>query len=278
MSIIEKVRVSFQRELKIPSVKQIAGESLFLGIFVCLLLIVFQPFGTSEDQMDDKVLKLGGYGIIVFVLFYLGKYLIYKAFKTSNISLKQELAVLSVTFLIVLMATFIYHQLIIDVAFAIRNFPVFGLFGVAIGIIPFGILIYHKIITNKVIIKDSAITGDDSKITIVLFGTNNNEVFKFVEKDILYLQSSANYVEVVFLHKQNLEKVLIRNTLKNIEKQLQSKNFQRIHRSIVVNINHFYKIRNKEGKKYLELPDRNLSLTVSKSYLSSLELKLKDFS
>jgi hypothetical protein len=85
--------------------------------------------------------------------------------------------------------------------------------------------------------------------------------------DLLYLESSDNYVSIKHLQNEQLKSELIRNTLKNIEKTFENSSLLRCHRSYIVNIKRVSIVR-KEGtsmKLILESPTYE-EIPVSRGY------------
>lgn len=52
------------------SARAVLLKGLAMGVFIALVLIVFQPFGTAEAEIKNKNLFLSGYGLIVAVGFW----------------------------------------------------------------------------------------------------------------------------------------------------------------------------------------------------------------
>ncbi len=67
-----------------------------------------------------------------------------------------------------------------------------------------------------------------------IFVRHNEVMVKIIIADILYLEADRNYCQVFT---KNSSYLLV-NTLKNMEDKLPSEQFQRIHRSYIVNVNH----------------------------------------
>lgn len=67
-----------------------------------------------------------------------------------------------------------------------------------------------------------------------IFVRNNDIMVKIIIEDIYYLEADRNYCQV--FTKNNT--YLLVNTLKNMEDKLPSDQFQRIHRSFIVNLKH----------------------------------------
>ncbi|WP_255297457.1 LytTR family DNA-binding domain-containing protein [Anaerophaga thermohalophila] len=85
--------------------------------------------------------------------------------------------------------------------------------------------------------------------------------------DLLYLESSDNYVSIKYLQNNRPKSVLIRNTLKNLEKEFENSFLLRCHRSYMVNVNKASMVK-REGnnmKLQIESPD-NIFIPVSRGY------------
>ena len=90
-------------------------------------------------------------------------------------------------------------------------------------------------------------------------------------KDILYIESSDNYVLVHYKFNETTEKYLLRNTIKNLEKTLRSFNIIRCHRSYMVNVlNVVRKEKSAKGFTLYLKGMEQVAIPVSKSYTSEL--------
>ena len=113
---------------------------------------------------------------------------------------------------------------------------------------------------------------DPTKIRLEGVGKEYLEVYK---DDLFYVQAADNYVDVFHLDRQSnnadLKKETMRQTLGALEDQLSSyPQFLRIHRSMLINLNHTLKPVRK-GVVTLHKNDHSIELPVSKSYQEKLE-------
>lgn len=93
--------------------------------------------------------------------------------------------------------------------------------------------------------------------------------------NILYIESSDNYVIVHYDNLGKHKKYLLRNTLKNIESFLGKSSILRCHRSFLVNFSRVKILRRTKEGLVLELDAENMpELPVSKSYQASVSQKL----
>jgi DNA-binding LytR/AlgR family response regulator len=107
----------------------------------------------------------------------------------------------------------------------------------------------------------------EQKITIML-------------ENLLYIESSDNYVTIHYLNKSKLSHFLIRNTLKWMDENL-TKNSQlvRCHRSYIVNLDNVKVLRKNKGGIFMELDVVNTpDIPVSNSYYEQVMIKFSHYS
>ncbi len=97
---------------------------------------------------------------------------------------------------------------------------------------------------------------------IILKGENKLDVLQINPTDLVCISSADNYVEVHYLKGKNLQKKLLRNTLKNIHADIP--NLVRVHRSHIINPIHF-----KDWKNSTTLSLTQLEVPISKKYKES---------
>jgi hypothetical protein len=87
------------------------------------------------------------------------------------------------------------------------------------------------------------------------------------KENLLYIESADNYVEIWYLNKEAPTKLVVRNSLKNIEKDLANTNVIRSHRSYIVNLEAVKVIRRQKDGIYMEFGiDRVPDIPVSERY------------
>lgn len=91
------------------------------------------------------------------------------------------------------------------------------------------------------------------------------------KENLLYLESSDNYVNIYYQHKEKISKFLLRNTMKKMEELFQNSEIIRCHRSYMVNFEKVKIIRkDKEGLQLeLDLPSA-IDIPVSRSYIEKV--------
>ena len=87
-------------------------------------------------------------------------------------------------------------------------------------------------------------------------------------EDLLYLEAADNYVSVHYMHREKLQKFMVRNSMKTFEEQFRNSRIIRCHRSYMVNLDRVDIIRKEKDGLHLVLDsDPPASLLVTKTYV-----------
>jgi len=91
--------------------------------------------------------------------------------------------------------------------------------------------------------------------------------FSIKSRDILYIESTDNYVTVISNEEGKLRKAMLRNTMKRLEKELEGTLIQRCHRSYMVNFENIklVKLISTNLYIYLDFPGE-IRIPVSRTY------------
>lgn len=89
--------------------------------------------------------------------------------------------------------------------------------------------------------------------------------------DLLYLESSDNYITIYYFNKNKVEHYMLRNTLKKMEDQFSGSQIIRCHRSYMINFDKVKLLsKEKDGLRIeLDVPEA-LQLPVSKTYVEKV--------
>lgn len=107
---------------------------------------------------------------------------------------------------------------------------------------------------------------EESKIEVK--GTGQYEGLRLLLKNLIFIKSADNYVEVNYLEDGQIKKQLIRNKLSEVEKDLAD--LTRTHRSYLVNLSHFKQWKSGDRKLLLVLT-HNLEVPVSQTFKTTIE-------
>ncbi len=251
-----------------PYLDKLKYRLIHVGIIMAysiFFMVVFQPFGF------DAWLTKGWYGLALLGI--LGSIPIaisqlvvrplvhIKTFKVKYLLLWFILELLALTVFMAILYEDPEYTFIEDLE---TTFKYTGL----IAILPysFSILIITLIQINKEKNAKKVLTSDD--IDLISFKDERDQVkFSVKSKDILFLESTDNYVTVYFSNEDKVNKHLVRTSLKNIENAELSTKLLRCHRSFIVNLDNVLWMK-KEGRNFvLKIKNTESFIPVSRSYI-----------
>jgi hypothetical protein len=203
-----------------------------LCIYLSFIVIVLQPFDTSQFEADNKTLLLSGFGIFVFVVFVIHSCIeniwYFKIGKIWTVFYEIVSTVLFLLFSGTVL--YLYNRIVINgVECAIETYwrflsvtvvcmtPVF---------VPLMLYLRQKFGERFVPLSSSL---------FILIGENKNEILKLEKEQLLFIKAVENYVEICFIGNDN--KIIgktFRQTLSNVCEQLPF--LEKCHRSYLVNI------------------------------------------
>jgi len=266
--------------------------AILFSVFIVVFLILFQPFGLNGFHNNYKILFLSGYGGVTFVAlvfnFFGIKSIFPKIFLVEKwTALKEIIWVLWIFFTIGL-GNFLYSGLFFSfTGHFLNDLLVFQIFTLAIGILPVSILVMLS--QNKMLKKNllsateinSSIPGlrklDSNKAApIHLKSENEKDELLFLPEDLLFVESVGNYVKVHFLTREKVETTLLRNSMKNIDKQLEQYPFYfRCHRAYLVNLSRINKVTGNAQGLRLILEETEQTIPVSRGYINSFRERME---
>lgn len=235
-----------------PLRRTLRSDLLFIvgsGIFVAAFLIIFQPGDTYSESDPNKHLFLAGYGVITIVILLLMRFvlprLLPRLFRESGWTVGKHLLWLLASFLLVIVCSFFYLNTYFGYPFYWDSFFYFLSIAGAIGVFPLTAFVILDYIRQLRLHLAGAKKTNQNRNTavepvrdlIVTFPDEQGETqLECPAGDVLYLAAAMNYVEVFYRVGEHTERLLIRNTLKNMEQTLPRPPFMRTHRSYLVNI------------------------------------------
>jgi len=285
-----------------PAPVQIRGAAV-IGLFIGLFLLVFQPFGLSQWETEQKWFKIIGFGLITFAFtslhFTLWPALFPRFFAERNWTVGRSIAYILLNILTIALGNFLYLGFLLDLPFRWGNMLWMVLVTLAVGIFPTtGVVLWGYIRrlrryqntaatlhpvhqpTTDVPARENPrqhkLTATADSPLISLIADNERDTLSLAPADLLFIESSDNYCTVYYLLNGKLQKPLLRSSLSRIETQLA--NFPRLvrcHRSFIVNLDKVERVTgNAQGYK-LHLPDGNLEVPVARRYNETLVASLR---
>ncbi|MDP2723487.1 MAG: LytTR family DNA-binding domain-containing protein [Bacteroidales bacterium] len=253
--------------------------SISLGIF--LFVLFFQPFWPEYLNYNNKLIFVAGLGAIVFIVTVLVRILLpffmhpkhERNPNTGLLTLFENFLLLALSS--VAFAFYLRYVGLIDISFPVMLKVVF------ICLVPpvvLGIVDKYKNLAwqQEQLRKDSHTMQKQfdrykeasQNKTIAFVAENNTEKLEVLVDGIVFIKSADNYVELRIKEENKFSTKLIRNTLKNIELQLQPYSFFiRCHRTSIVNTHYIKKLKLSDNNYALLLNDLDDEIPVSRQYL-----------
>lgn len=248
-----------------PSLKHHLFIALGLAIWVFVFLYFTEPLDVGQFDKIEKLTYLPIYGLFgsVCYLFCL-PFQFWLFGKIGQWLVWAEIIFISFLVLMGLLATwYIYYYLVVDAdPYAYPFFYFTTSIYLPAGLTVFPILAIGRWSFGKY--KEKRM--EDEKIEIK--GTGNYESLRLQLNDLICIQSSDNYVEVIFKEGEKLKTQLIRNKLTAVEEQLPE--LIRTHRSFLINPYHFKQWKSGNRKVQVLLSD-GIEVPVSKTYQADLK-------
>jgi hypothetical protein len=111
---------------------------------------------------------------------------------------------------------------------------------------------------------------------IVIKSENDEIELQLSPQDLVYIKSEGNYIEVHYLHSNQIQKKLVRQRLKNLEALLPNTIFFRCHNSFIVNGNHIIGVEGNARNLELKLNNYSEAIPVSRAKAKAISAFIED--
>ena len=262
----------FQREF--PYLDNTPGKVfliLFCASFGTLFLLLYNPLDVSNASINT-ILGLevdfryagviGGLGVA------LTQFGFRRLFGLNEFTLGK--------FLGWLVFEMIFLSILFYIAFGDRSLPLFDEFMVvAVDTVLISVIIYGIAILVLALFKANSKDESDQSSHpsyLTLKDEKGKVMITLKEVDLIYLKAEDNYIQVVYLQNGELERRLIRTSLKKLLKEIPGFGLIRIHRSFAVNLANVASVKRNKGKYEVHMNHvSNSVLPVSTTYEKALE-------
>jgi len=261
--------------------------SICFGVF--LFVLFFQPFAVTDLNYDNKLVFIGGFALIVFLLMFITGIAIPLLFRFSSANPDETLfpsyisSLLLLSLCSVAFAFYLAYVGHVVITFYLMVKVVF------ICLAPVVVLRVNDVFqetrqqnislisANRNLQKQIEEETENHHInTISFIAENNNKQLSLPDADIIFIRSADNYAEIVFRDGDRFNKTLIRNTLKNIELQLMPfPFFIRCHRNCIVNIQYIDGLTRNYHNHFLHIHGSDQTIPVSRQYLVKIKEALQ---
>ena len=266
---------------KESNVKKKFFTAFIFGNFIFLFLFLFQPFGINDWKIDNKALVLAGYGLITFVVVLFNslilEFLLKKWFSEKNWRVWKEILWALWNILLIGTVNLLYSKWQAGFSLTLANFFMYQWITLLIGLIPVALITlwnHNRLQTRNLkealnltkVIKSDGVLQLEKHPLVTLAGDHVKDSIQLDPENLLYMEADDNYVEVVWVDGNQIQKKLLRNTLKNLETQFSSASYIfRCHRSYLVNLRKVISVSgNSQGYK-LHLRGTEELIPVSRS-------------
>jgi hypothetical protein len=258
--------------------------AISLGIF--LFILFFNPFGLNNTDLNNQLLVILGLGGIVFfmmTLFYVVLPTVFPKLIYADISAEEPQYITGLIVWVLSSVAFAFYIRYVG-RIELSFFIVFKAVLVCLApLVVYWIIQWKAVSKQQIILLEKKVermqvtisrqVADKIREKVLIESDNKSESMEMKLSDILVIRSADNYIEVVYLDNGELKRRLIRNTLKNVEKQLAIfPDFLRCHRTTLINTGFVEKLYRSYSGVFIKLKGFESGVPVSRQYL----LKVKE--
>lgn len=260
-------------------------EVFLFGLFVFLFLLIFQPFGLRE--VSPKILILLGYGgitslVLWFVNFFIPKFIPEFHMEHKWTVWKEILHILT-TILLIALLNLVYSWQLGFFNLNFINFLAFIGITLSLGIFPVTISVlikYHSALRQN--IKEAQPLHEQLNHPnqlkehlegqLVLKTTEEELLGQWPIDHIIRIEAAQNYIELYYLLNQEVQRILLRIPLKEVEQQASLfPNLIRTHRSHIVNLQHVVEVTGNAQGLQVFLNHQKEPVPVSRSRIKAFQ-------
>lgn len=272
--------------------KEIIVTSLLFGFLLYILLIIYQPFGTSQFEHIYKYFLLFPYAGISASSFCCINLLLSKQKREWTVGL--ELSKIFLILLLISSLSYFYNSFFLSkVSLSFENYLYMFAYTSALGV-PVGAIYFlsryiyliekdkpfaGKIVSDRKLAFDSknTIEKNNKNIELHIVADDENFDMKIEHKNFLYAESADNYCIIHFYRDGMLQRQIIRISLTKLLFQIQTEAIKKVHRSFIVNLRKVDRFKgNTSGYKIL-IENVEKEIAISRSYIDEVVPLLKNF-
>lgn len=263
---------------------------LLYGIGVCLFVLFFQPFSDQPSHHhNSSIIAISIAGIVLLSILVVRTF--YPCLTANIPDINQEsVSVFKSSIIIWALSSISCSLYLYSVEFVEMTY--YLLFKVVIVCIsaPVILVLSDRFVNlkmkNELLIQERKNLQNisdgikEKKLNSYIEFVSNNgfENFCLLSRDILFIKSADNYVEIHYIDKDRVKMKLIRKTLRNIGLLIkQYPNIIKCHRTCIVNINHINKLKCNRGSHYLIMENNEIKLPVSRLFLQEVKESIELF-
>lgn len=299
---------------------RITCESLQPCAFLAVAFFVFQPFGTAYTTLMEYffhvvLCEVSACFVGCFLSLLISYYAFHYRFDTKKTTLEQTKKLMTVYVLCIpltaLSLVVLNHCFLPpEVNMTVPGYPQFWpsiyfycgiVFRYCIVFFVVDVFIYHHRRTKHELIEireinemlksyqeeqssSSSNQSYDDQVVCEITSQTNNQGLSFDPQSLIYVESVANYAEICYMCDDEIKKVTLRSTLKQIKESLCVYDYIiQCHRGFIVNLNFIVSLQSDNNTFFLNLFYVDKKIPVSrtkkadiKAALSALQPRLAD--
>ena len=248
---------------------------LIMLVYIVFFMVAFRPF-EFENWLTKGWIGLAAMGVYGIIPLIVSQLLIRPVVKIKTFRVKHLILWFFMElFLLTLLMSIIYedpdYNFIGDFVTTLKYTGIVIIFPYSFALL---IIILMQEIKNKPGL--SEIDNLKKEVNLISFKDERGKVkVSILESEILYIESTDNYITIYFFAGDKVNKQIVRTSLKNLEKESLSPLLLRCHRSFMVNINNVIWMK-KEGRKYLlKIKNIDTFIPVSRNFIPQFRFLLR---
>jgi hypothetical protein len=263
-------------------------QIISISLFVTFFMLIFQPFGLSENAGIRVIMITAGYGcisILILTLNYLlVPILLRNWFHEESWNVLKQITWHIWTIFTIGLSNCIFSS-VLSSSWSLHRFLVFQYYTLVVSVIPIivlTILNQNLILTrnlksakefNNQLSRKSKHLSEERMVCLT--SENGKEKLEIGLSNIVYIESVGNYIKVFYVKGEKLSKTLLRSTLKRTELQVQEcTSLIKCHRAFLVNIHKIIHVKGNSQGLRLVLKNAETEIPVSRNLSKSLKNKI----
>jgi LytTr DNA-binding domain len=287
------MKIFYQLNKPYPIVLNRWKVVLSISLFIPSFLIIFEPFGLKDTQIAHKYLFFLEHGLATFLLLIINVFFLPATFKIFFSEKKWTVLKQIFWFLwnviTIGISNYILAKLIsgnFDIRLSELIFFIF--ISLIISIIPVSfltLLTYNRLLKKNLAVSNEINEelskrhpGTNVEHPIILYSDNKKNQLETTSEKLLFIESVGNYVTVWHLRNAKAHGKTIRNTIKNIEKQLENQeNILKVHRAFVINMKYIESVKGNSQGYRLRIKHTDREVNVARNYIKELRKGILKF-
>jgi len=264
---------------KVETLKEKIVFIFVFGLFIFLFLFLFKPFGLAQLETISQFFISLGFGLVTIFMLSIFKFLIEPVLIKGSWTLGKNILWGLLIASSIGVANYFYVSILFPQIFMFKYLLFAVWSAILVGIIP--VTIGYIVSFNRIYrtaLRDAAIPPEEVlwEGEVVIRGGNPKNEYKVNPKNIVYLCSNDNYITIVTIKGDILNKTHLRGTLKAAAAELRkNSSFLRCHKCYIVNSEYADHVTGNIQNMKIKLKTQGLEIPVSRSKAVEVAKKLR---